>query len=95
MARTPVNILKNTWTLVAENVTNGVIELRDWYPSKIWCTYVVHGDPAPTLGNNTRTPNLEPTAVKIRQEDVHISSTDNIDVYLFCVESDAEVVVSL
>jgi hypothetical protein len=94
MARTKVDLTQNTWTKVATNVTSGFIGLRNSQPSKIWKTYVLTGEAAPTDGNSTGNPFDLDIAEPVLERIIEITSTVAIDVYLFTTETPVEVVVS-
>jgi hypothetical protein len=94
MARTKVDLTQNTWTKVATNVTDGIIELRNCQPSKIWKTYVATGAGAPTGGNSTGNPFDLDEASPVLERSITISNSTAIDVYLFTTEKSIEVVVS-
>ena len=79
----------NTWTKVADNVTEGIISIKQWQPSRYYQTYVDTGDPAPTGDQN------EDTSVVTTGQEISIAATESIDVYLFCYQYDGEVVVAL
>ncbi len=84
-----ININANQWTKVADNVTNGLITIRQWQPSRYYQTYRVTGDPAPTGDQN------EDTSTVTTGQEVNISALEAIDVYMYCKDFDGEVVVSL
>ena len=84
-----VEIPKNAWTLVASNVSSGLITIRQWQPSTYYQTYRVTGNPAPTGDQN------EDTSTITTGREITISANENIDVYLFSKDVDGEVVLAL
>lgn len=84
-----VDIPKNTWTKVATNVIDGIITIKQWQASRYFQTYRVTGDPAPTGNQN------EDTATETTCSEIVISAIAGIDVYMFCIQYDGEVVVAL
>lgn len=87
----PVNVAvpKNTWTLVAANVTDGVIDIKKYRYNDFYKTYVITGDPAPAGDQNID------TAMNVLGEEIIISAQSAIDVYLYSKDRDGEAVVSL
>jgi len=79
----------NTWTKVADNVTEGIISIKQWQPSRYYQTYVDTGDPAPSGDQNYS------TSVVTNSPEIVITATAGIDVYMFCYQYDGEVVVAL
>lgn len=88
----PVNIPipRNTWTKVASSVNNGKIYIKQWQSDKYWQTYRVAGSSAPTISAP-----IDPTSELSESKEIYISSDELIDVYLYIVNLDGEVVVSL
>lgn len=84
-----VSLTENTWTIVASDVISGLITIKKWQPSRYYQTYRVTGDPAPTGDQN------EDTSTVTNGQEVSIAATEPIDVYMYCVDQDGEVVVSL
>lgn len=87
----PINvpITNGVWTLVATNVTTGVISVKEWNATDFYHTYRLTGNPAP-IGDET-----ENTSVQIKSYQIQISSVDPIDVYIFCKQVDGAVVVAI
>jgi hypothetical protein len=84
-----VEIPADTWTLVASNVTTGLITIKQWQSSRYYQTYRMTGNPAPTGDHN------EATSTVTNNPEINISSTEAVDVYLYCYQLNGEIVVSL
>ena len=84
-----VNIPADTWTLVAENVDTGLINIKQWQPARYWQTYVANGDPAPTGSYDID------EATESFSNELEISSSAPIDVYLYCRDTAGAVVANL
>lgn len=86
---TSVACARGQWTLVATNVTSGVIFIQDPIGSFTYATYVATGDPAPT--------NINQASVGTKMDVFTIGSaaTDPIDAYIWPVDKDADVKVSV
>ena len=69
-----VNINPGVWTLVAENVTGGLIEIVGYQPSSYRKDYRTTGDPPPTDPNPTQRP--------VQERLITISARAKIDVYI-------------
>jgi len=84
-----VDIPANQWTLVASNVVGGVISIKKWQPSRYYQTYKMTGNPAPTGDYNID------TSVETLKREITIQGLGAIDVYMYCIDFDGEVVVAL
>lgn len=84
-----VNISADTWVKVAENVTSGLITIKQWQPSRYYQTYRVTGDPAPTGDYN------EDTSTVTTGHEINIAALEAIDVYMYCVDQSGEVVIAI
>lgn len=87
---TEIDLSPNTWTLVASDVTTGLIEIIGYQPDSYKKDYRTTGDPAPTDPN--------PTEREVRNRLIKVTSKYPIDVYLKFTASDIQlsrVVVSL
>lgn len=84
-----IDITVNTWTLVAEDVTGGLIKIKDPIVSNYFCTFVETGDSAPT-GDHT----IE-EAWQLRDVEQKISAQAGVDVYLYCINKPGKVLVIL
>ena len=83
--RQPVDIPKDRWTLVAQNVTSGLIDVmtHDFYAYSF--DYVLTGDASPTT---------DATAVVFHGRQEKIDNDQYIDVYVKC-KYDGRVMVSI
>jgi len=84
-----IDLLKNQWTLVATNALEGIIRIRQWQPDKYFITYRLNADPAPAGDQN------EATSVRVYNQQVIISDTSGIDVYMYAYDLEGEAVVYL
>jgi hypothetical protein len=84
-----IEIPANVWTPVATNVTSGLITIKQWQASRYYQTYRVTGDPAPTGDQN------EDTSTVTTGQEISIAATESVDVYMYCLDFDGEVVLSL
>lgn len=77
---------KDAWTKVATSVTSGQVHILSKAPSQYAQTYRVTGDPAPTTLAE---------AVVLTEISTPISSSSNIDVYIYAFGAAGSVRVDL
>jgi hypothetical protein len=84
----PVNIScpKNQWTKVASSVQTGTINVNPLLINAYFRDYRITGDLAPTDDS---------TAILIEGKECTINHTENIDIYIKCIEDGGYVIVSL
>lgn len=82
---TDITLTENTWVKVAENVTAGIVDLTTTQTTYLQ-TYVMTGNPAPTARADGR---------PFIGQQMQISATAAIDVYMFAIGTAGEVSVSL
>lgn len=88
----PITVLipKNQWVLVATNVKCGHIKLRKWWPYNYYITYRTAGSPAP-VGDQWNIGNSE----KVLDEVYYITCSESMDIYMYCLNLDGEVIVAV
>jgi len=86
-APTIINLTANTWTLVASNVTDGIIWVDDDDEEYLF-TYVLTGGAAPTVTNDKKCRALIGRSAMI-------SHSEKIDVYVYRQGTNGDVMVAL